>query len=264
MTYKAFVSSTFEDLEKHRKEVIISLRKAGIFVDPMEEWTAASNEPKKFSQDRIKGCDLCVLLVGFRRGHVPQGEESSITQLEYQAALSAGIDVLVFMLKEQSPWPHKFYELDKDPGIRQWRAELKESKGVGFFGLEPSSIEIAPALVRWIAEKKKSSGSRRIVASTTSPRVVTQTKMADRMRNLVGRRLDRREWIRLLDEIIPDQISKRVLLAVTTQAQGTFNGYAEWSGGTLEEPVYGFVGPEKQRFNTPLSKIDAVEVLRVD
>ncbi len=164
MSYKAFVSSTFEDLSEHRKKVLGFLRKAGIFVDPMEDWTAASDEPKKFSQDRIKDCDFCVLLVAFRRGHVPQDETSSITQLEYQAAVELGIDVLVFMLEEESPWPHKFHELDKDPEIRPWRAELKEHRGIGFFGLEPSSIEIAPALARWIGEREKQE-----VAAESSP-----------------------------------------------------------------------------------------------
>jgi Domain of unknown function (DUF4062) len=159
MAYKAFVSSTFEDLREHRREVIASLRKAGILVDPMEEWTASSSEPKEFSQDRIKDCDLCVLLVGFRRGHVPADEGLSITQLECQAATDSKIDVLAFLLKEDAPWPRKFDELDKDPGIRQWRAELMERRGIGFFGLEPSSIEIAPTLTRWMAEKQESSMS---------------------------------------------------------------------------------------------------------
>jgi hypothetical protein len=159
MACKAFVSSTFEDLREHRREVIASLRKAGILVDPMEEWTASSSEPKEFSQDRIKDCDLCVLLVGFRRGHVPADEGLSITQLECQAATDSKIDVLAFLLKEDAPWPRKFDELDKDPGIRQWRAELMERRGIGFFGLEPSSIEIAPTLTRWMAEKQESSMS---------------------------------------------------------------------------------------------------------
>jgi hypothetical protein len=83
-----------------------------------------------------------------------------------------------------------------------------------------------------------------------------------RITDLIGRRLDRREWIRLLDEIIPDA-DRKVLLAVKTKDQKTFIGYADWSGGK-DEPVYGFVGPEKERFETPLSKIDTVEVLRVD
>lgn len=87
--YKAVVSSTFEDLKDHRAYVIRLLRKAGFFVDAMEDWAADSDEPKKFSQDRLAGCALCVLLVAFRRGHVPDGEtplvcgkvdESSVSQ----------------------------------------------------------------------------------------------------------------------------------------------------------------------------------------
>ena len=41
-SHKAFVSSTFEDLKEHRAYVIKALRDAGIHVDPMENWTAAT------------------------------------------------------------------------------------------------------------------------------------------------------------------------------------------------------------------------------
>ena len=99
-TYKAFVSSTFIDLKEHRAHVINSLRNAGFFADPMENWTADSDEPKKFSQDRLDGCDLCVLLVAFRRGFVPEGETRSITQMEYDTAVKDGIDILPFVLDE--------------------------------------------------------------------------------------------------------------------------------------------------------------------
>jgi hypothetical protein len=155
MAYRGFVSSTLEDLKDHRAHVIAVLQKAGISVDPMEAWTAESDEPKQFSQDRVRGCDLCVLLVAFRRGHVPEGETLSITQLEYKAAVELGIDVLVFMLKEEAPWPHKFYELEKDPEIGRWRKTLMEHKGVGFFNNDPNSIEIASALTRWIAKQSQ-------------------------------------------------------------------------------------------------------------
>lgn len=55
----------------------------------MERWTAASDEPKALSQDRVKDCDFCVLLVGFRRGHIPDGETRSITQPENAPGLAA-------------------------------------------------------------------------------------------------------------------------------------------------------------------------------
>jgi len=150
---KAFVSSTFEDLKDHRAHVIKALRRAGVFVDPMEDWTAATHEPKNLSLERVKGCQLCVLLVGFRRGHVPVGQSLSITQREYGTAVDDGMDVLVYMLKEEAPWPRQFDELDKDPEIRKWRVQLKEDRTVDDFYLDPGSIEIAPALTRWFSKE---------------------------------------------------------------------------------------------------------------
>jgi hypothetical protein len=31
----------------------------------MEDWTAASSEPKEFSQVQVQGCDLCILRLYF-------------------------------------------------------------------------------------------------------------------------------------------------------------------------------------------------------
>ena len=87
--YKAFVSSTFVDLKEHRARVIDALRKSGIFVDPMEDWTADTSEPREVSVDRMRGCDLCILLVTARRGHVPEDEDLSITR-RFRQRLSAG------------------------------------------------------------------------------------------------------------------------------------------------------------------------------
>lgn len=152
--YKAFVSSTFLDLKEHRAHVINSLRNAGFFVDPMENGTADSDEPKKFSQDRLDGCDLCVLLVAFRRGFVPDGETRSITQMEYDTAVKQGIDILSFVLAEDAPWPRKLDELDKDPEMKTWRGHLMKKHGVEPFSLDPRSIDMTRAVGRWLAKKK--------------------------------------------------------------------------------------------------------------
>jgi Domain of unknown function (DUF4062) len=156
VAYRAFVSSTFEDLHRHRKRVIDTLRRSGISVDPMEDWGASSKAPSVFSQERIDGCDLCVLLVARRRGHVPKGRRKSITQLEYEAAARAGIDVLVFMLDDHVSWPGRFDELDQDGALQKWRGELLETKGIERFGADPRSLDIAPSLVRWISERQLS------------------------------------------------------------------------------------------------------------
>jgi HEAT repeat protein len=151
--YKAFVSSTFVDLKGHRAHVINSLRRAGFFVDPMEDWSADSDEPKVFSTDRIRDCQVCVLLVGFRRGFVPDGEEKSITQLEYEYARDHGIDVLAFLLADDAAWRRDYDETHSDHGIVAWRIELQKRHGVGFFGEQPETVEIASAIARWLIKR---------------------------------------------------------------------------------------------------------------
>lgn len=153
MTFKAFVASTFKDLKDHRARVIRQLRAAGFHVDPMEDWTSDSDPPKELSTARLEGCNLCVLLVAWRRGHVPAGETRSITELEHAEALVRGVDVLAYLLDEQAPWPPQYDELDSDPKIRPWRKTLTERHGVSFFGCEPESIDIAPALTRWALKR---------------------------------------------------------------------------------------------------------------
>src|SRR5687767_1525590 len=127
--YKAFVSSTYEDLKNHRAFVINVLRKSGFFVDPMEDWTSSVDEPKEFSKRRIEGCDLCILLVALRRGFIPNGTALSITQLEYTEAINRGIDVLVYMLDEEALWYRNFDETHKDPQLWNWREILKLKHG---------------------------------------------------------------------------------------------------------------------------------------
>ena len=153
-TYKAFVSSTFIDLKDHRAHVINSLRNAGFCVDPMENWTADSDEPKKFSQERLNGCGLYVLLVAFRRGFVPDGETLSITQMEYEAALQVGAEVLVYQLDENAKWWAKYDEREKDPALNEWRSHLGKKHGTEFFTDDPRSIDMTGALGRWLTKKR--------------------------------------------------------------------------------------------------------------
>jgi hypothetical protein len=151
---RAFVSSTYRDLKDHRAYVIDRLDRSGIFVDPMEKWTAASDEPKLLSQERVRDCQLCILLVGFRRGHIPDGEARSITQMEYAEALRRELKVLVFMASEEADWPADSVDaLRADPEMARWRAELKEHKVVGFFTPRPESIELDAAVNRWLQEQ---------------------------------------------------------------------------------------------------------------
>jgi hypothetical protein len=163
-TYKAFVSSTYLDLKEHRKHVIDALRKAGIHVDSMEDWTADDNEPQAVSQKRVEGCDLCVLLVGLRRGHVPHGSSLSITQMEYEAARNLNMKILVYLFDDRGDylWPRRFDELQTEAGIRAWRQELGQRHVCTFFDHDPKTLgeKVLAAVSRWLQEKEEVSAPR--------------------------------------------------------------------------------------------------------
>lgn len=160
---RAFVSSTFRDLKDHRAYVIERLERSGIFVDPMEKWSAAGDEPKDLSTERVKECELFILLVGFRRGHVPEGDirdaikgeqRRSITQLEYDEARRLGLKPLVFVADEEANWPPaEIAALKDDPETARWRSELLEHKTVGKFTPHPESIDVDAAVSRWLQER---------------------------------------------------------------------------------------------------------------
>jgi hypothetical protein len=156
---RAFVSSTYEDLKDHRAYVISQLRRCSIQVDPMEEWDAAPDPPKAFSTARIEGCDLFVLLIGLRLGHVPTGEIRSITQLEYDHARSLGVDILPFMLAKQSYREDKIdapytLEADEEAACQEWRKEICERYGVGFFTRAAESVPAATSVARWLISRQ--------------------------------------------------------------------------------------------------------------
>jgi internalin A len=158
MAHKAFVSSTFKDLKAHRAAVIEALRKSGVHVDPMEEWSSDADEPATFSQLRMAGCDLCVLLVARRRGHVADAaaDPRSITQMEYDYARRHHMDVLPFLLDDaETEWPSECDDGAADPLLAVWRGELRSNHGVGFFTRDPLSVrqQVSGAVSRWLSRK---------------------------------------------------------------------------------------------------------------
>lgn len=117
----------------------------------MEDWTATNKSPVEYSTDRAKESDLLILLVGSRMGHKPSGLDKSITRLEYEAALSNDCAIHVYLLEDQ----YLGADIKEDPDfadLMQFREMLKESFTVGWFNPEHTSIDVTPALVRWLLE----------------------------------------------------------------------------------------------------------------
>ena len=113
---KAFLSSTFKDLEQHRAAVIARLRRLdGVEVRCMEDFGARVGSPKEYCRREARECDLFIGVIGHLYGFIPDGDDTSITEQEYQAAEQAGRDMLLFVAPDDFPVSAKLLRNDSDP-----------------------------------------------------------------------------------------------------------------------------------------------------
>ena len=107
--YKVFVSSTFRDNEKRRKDVQDAITMAGMVWHGMEVFPAGIRptveECRRFSGE----ADVLVGIIAWRYGWEPEGEDKSITEIEYDAAEER----LMFLIDPSLPINS---ETDFDPG----------------------------------------------------------------------------------------------------------------------------------------------------
>jgi len=118
---RVFISSTFEDLKQYRQAVFEAIHSLGAHSDDMIYWSADERSGAQASIDRLEKCDVVILLLAHRYGHVPDGCSISITELEYSAARRKKIPVFAYFLDENEPWPPKYIELNRTDEIRAFK-----------------------------------------------------------------------------------------------------------------------------------------------
>ena len=121
-----YVSSTFLDLQDCRKEVRVALSRLGVTDVAMEYYVAESERPIDVCLRDVAECDLYIGIYAWRYGCVPPGAGLSITEMEYRAAVTHGKPTLIFLLREDAPWPRNL--MDRDMArIEKLREELSGS-----------------------------------------------------------------------------------------------------------------------------------------
>ena len=121
------------------------MSRAGDAIADMAYFTARDDKPADYCQDRVRGCDVYVGLIGLRYGTpVRDKPEVSYTELEFDTATEAGLPRLVFLLDEDAAVPIPPGRLlDGDPGLqarqRAFRARLLDSGVMAAKFASPSS-----------------------------------------------------------------------------------------------------------------------------
>lgn len=98
--YQVFISSTYSDLLKERKQILEVLLMADCIPAGMENFVATDDEQFSVIKKVIDLCDYYILILGKRYGSVNEKTGISYTEMEYDYAIDKGIPVLVFVLDD--------------------------------------------------------------------------------------------------------------------------------------------------------------------
>lgn len=99
--FQVFVSSTYEDLQEERREVMQALLELDCIPAGMELFPAADETQWSLIRRVIDDCDYYIVIVGGRYGSVG-ADGISYTQMEYRHALDQGKPIIAFLHKDPS------------------------------------------------------------------------------------------------------------------------------------------------------------------
>jgi len=110
----AMISSTSVDLPEHRQQAIDACLRQGIFPKAMEHLPVRDADAIRVSLEMVDEADIYIGIYAWRYGHVPEGHDSSITEMEFKRAEERGIPILVFTIHKDHPLTITMVEADKD------------------------------------------------------------------------------------------------------------------------------------------------------
>jgi hypothetical protein len=102
--YQVFISSTYQDLQEERQEVIQALLELDCIPSGMELFPAANDDQWTLIKKVIDDCDYYLVIVAGRYGSVNSGG-TSFTEMEYRYALEKGKPIISFIHKNPGLLP---------------------------------------------------------------------------------------------------------------------------------------------------------------
>ncbi|MBQ8566580.1 MAG: DUF4062 domain-containing protein [Clostridia bacterium] len=132
--YQIFVSSTYEDLKDERSAVAQSLLDIGCIPVGMERFPASNMSQMEYIKKMLDDCDYYILILAGRYGSV-DSDGIGFTEKEYDYAISKGIPVMSFIVKDTEKLPSGKCE-NTDVGrslLQEFRSKVCKGKLVKFY-----------------------------------------------------------------------------------------------------------------------------------
>jgi len=154
---KIFVASSYQDLQDHRAAATRSILMAGNLSEDMSYWPAGDSPPLDVSQSRLRSSDLMILLIAHRYGTPPEGKDRSITELEFDLAVTLNLPILAFRVDPDYPWPPRHVETEPETRARleTFLRRVSAKVTIGSF-TTPESLEVAitHALMQFVSQRR--------------------------------------------------------------------------------------------------------------
>lgn len=130
---KIFVSSSYKDMIPYRQKVNEAIQRLQQVTIGMELWGSEAEAPLESSIKKVNECSLFILIVGFRYGSVLEHRGKSITQIEYETAISARIPTLVYIIDDDHPVSIQHIDFEHIVELNDFKALLKKRHVVSTF-----------------------------------------------------------------------------------------------------------------------------------
>ncbi|MGM0582893.1 MAG: DUF4062 domain-containing protein [Bacteroidota bacterium] len=121
---KIFISSTFEDLEEHRKSVEKILHRSLEQFVGMEHFGSRPSDAKEVCFKEVGQCDFFIGIYAHRYGYIPKGDETSITEQEFDYAVKHKKPCYCYIIDDNHPWPPAL--IDNNPSLKKFKTKVSE------------------------------------------------------------------------------------------------------------------------------------------
>ena len=221
---RVFLSHTSELREFPQGRSFVAAAEAAVnrardAIADMAYFPARDDKPARYCQDKVRGCDIYVGLIGLRYGSpVRDHPEISYTELEFDTASGAGLPRLVFLLDEDAAVPIPAARLiDADPDLqarqRAFRARVLESGVMAGKFASPDQLEVL--LLQALQESRSVSGVKGDEAlvytmrdlNQQTARVMSEIEQAGKPAFITRRG----RYVATIRPLIPGHVESRVL-----------------------------------------------------
>ncbi|WP_080645982.1 tetratricopeptide repeat protein [Salinispora arenicola] len=121
--------------------VLDAVGRSGMVAVDMRYFSARDGLPASYCQQRVRECEIYLVVVGFRYGSLVPDTDVSYTEMEFQEATLSGKVRLVFLLADNSDLPKLFTDEDQGP-VARFRRRLRKAGLIVARFTNPDNLEL--------------------------------------------------------------------------------------------------------------------------